>query len=188
MAIDDQFGKRDHEDDYFRKQDQELIDKMRKAAAAEDARRELGAKSGIQDPDLLAEVERLGFSADTVSLLPLVPILEVAWAEGGVSPAERDLILQVARSRGIDAGSAADRQLADWLADRPAADVFSRARRLIAAMLSAGTGAGHDLSADDLVKYCESIAAASGGILGLGKVSSGERAVIEQIQHALKNR
>ena len=55
-------------------------------------------------------------------------------------------------------------------------------------MLAAGSGAAHDLSADDLVKYAESIAAASGGILGLGKVSAGERAAIEQIQKALKNR
>jgi len=188
MATDDHIGKREHEDDYFRKQDRELIEKMRKAAAAEDARRALGAKSGIQDPDLLAEIARLGFTADTVSLLPLVPILEVAWAEGGVSPAERGLILEVARSRGVGEGSAADRQLAEWLAHRPPADVFSRARRLIAAMLSAGPGTTPDLSADDLVKYCESIAAASGGILGLGKVSSGERAVIEQIQQALRNR
>ena len=30
MANSDQFGKRDHEDEYFRKQDQELIEKMRK--------------------------------------------------------------------------------------------------------------------------------------------------------------
>ena len=69
-----------------------------------------------------------------------------------------------------------------------APDVFSRAGRLIAVMLAAGTEAVHDLSADDLVKYCESIASASGGILGIGKVSTGERAAIEQIQAALKGR
>ena len=46
---------------------------------------------------------------------------------------------------------------------------------------------GH-FSADDLVKYCESIAAASGGILGLGKVSAEERAALSQIQGVLKAR
>lgn len=188
MRNDDPFGKRDHEEDYFRKQDQELIEKMRKAAAADEARRALGAQSGIQDPDLLRDIAQLGFSAETVSLLPLVPILQVAWAEGGISPAERKLILEVARSSGVAEGSPADQQLAEWLAHRPSPDVFSRAGRLIAAMLAAGSGTVHDLSADDLVKYCESIAAASGGILGLGKVSSGERAAIEQIQNALKSR
>jgi hypothetical protein len=188
MANSDQFGKRDHEDDYFRKQDQELIEKMRKAAAAEEARRSLGEESGIQDPEILREIAQLGFDAGTVSLLPLIPILQVAWAEGTVSPPERALILDVARHRGIQEGSPADQQLTEWLAHSPSPEVFSRAGRLIAAMLTAGGGKAQDLSADDLVKYCESIAAASGGILGLGKVSSSERAAIEQIKNALKNR
>jgi hypothetical protein len=188
MANDEHFGKRDQEEDYFRKQDRELIERMRKAAAANETYRPLGAQSGIQDPDLLRDIAELGFTADTVSLLPLVPILQVAWAEGGISPAERKLILDFAHLRGVADGSPAGRQLADWLAHQPSPDVFSRAGRLVAAMLAAGSGPTHDLSADDLVKYCESIAHASGGLLGLGKVSSGERAAIEQIQKALKNR
>jgi hypothetical protein len=58
----------------------------------------------------------------------------------------------------------------------------------VAAMLAAGSSTAEDLSPDDLVKYCESIAAASGGILGLAKVSATERAAIEQVQTALKSR
>jgi hypothetical protein len=38
------------------------------------------------------------------------------------------------------------------------------------------------------VKYCEHIAAASGGILGLGRVSARERAAIEEIHKALASR
>ena len=191
MAHDEGFGKRDQEEEYFRKQDRELIEKMRKAAAAaaaSEATQPLGAGSGIQDPDLLRDIAELGFNADTISLLPLVPILQVAWADADVSPAERKLILEIARHRGIAEGSPADRQLLEWLANRPSPAVFSRAGRLVAAMLAAGSSTAHDLSADDLVKYCESIAAASGGILGLAKVSATERAAIEQVQAALKSR
>lgn len=188
MAKDDQFGKRDQEEDYFRKQDRELIERMRKAAAEKDAQGTLEAQTGIHDPELLRDIAALGFTADTVSLLPLVPILQVAWAEGGVSPEERKLILDVARHRGIAAGSAADKQLAEWLTTRPSADVFARADRLVAAMLTAHAGPAHDLTAEDLMKYCESIAQASGGILGLGKVSHAERVAIEEVQKALKSR
>jgi hypothetical protein len=165
-----------------------LIERMRKAAAAEDAQRPLGERSGIQDPDLLRDIAALGFDADTVGLLPLVPILQVAWADADVSAGERKLIVDIARLRGIAEGSPADRQLSQWLTHRPSPDVFSRAGRLVAAMLSAGSSAAQDLSADDLVRYCESIAAASGGILGLARVSPTERAAIEQIQTALKGR
>jgi hypothetical protein len=184
MANDDLFGKRDHEDDYFRKQDRELIERMRKAAADNEARE----RTGIQDPDLLRDLSALGFSADTVSLIPLVPILQVAWADAEVSAEERKLILEIARLRGIAEGSAADQQLSAWLTTRPAPSVFAGAGRLVAAMLAAGSAATKDLSADDLVKYCENIAAASGGILGLAKVSAGERAAIEQVQKVLKSR
>jgi len=188
MANDSLSGKREHEEEYFRKQDQELVEKMRRAAATAEARRALGAQTGIQDPDLLDDVIRLGFSAETVGLLPLVPILQVAWAEGGVSSAERALIVDLARTRGIVEGSPADAQLSDWLAHRPAPDVFSRAARLVAAIVAAGSSAAPDFSAADLVSQCEKIAAASGGFLGLGKVSPAERTAIEQIQHALESR
>ena len=188
MANDDLFGKRGHEEDYFRKQDLELIERMRKAAAKADEHRPLGARTGIEDPDLLRDINALGFSPDTVSLLPLVPILQVAWADADVSPAERKRILEIARLRGIAEGSPADEQLAHWLTHRPSPAVFSGAGRLVAAMLAAGSTTAQDLSPDDLVKYCESIAAASGGILGLAKVSAAEREAIEQVQKALKSR
>lgn len=176
-----------HEDEYFRRKDRELVEKMRQAAAAEQARRDLGAKTGMTDPDLIRELQELGFTPDTVSLLPLVPIVQVAWAEGGISPAERTLLLELARGRGIEAGSAADHKLADWLDRQPSADVFARATRLISAML-ASDAPPRDLSAEDLVKHCERIAAASGGILGIGRVSAEERAILEQIATQLKIR
>ena len=161
---------------------------MRKADSASRAHKELGERSGLHDPELLRELEQLGFTPETLSLLPLVPVLQVAWAEGSVSPEERKLIIDLARTRGIAVDSVADRQLREWLAHRPPQNVFTRAGRLIAAMLAAESPEMHDLTADDLVKYSESIAAASGGILGLGKVSAEERAALLQIQSVLKNR
>jgi hypothetical protein len=176
------------EDEYFRKKDRELVEKMRAAAAADQARAALTSRTGLSDPALLAELQELGFTPDTVSLLPLVPIVQVAWAEGGVSAAERDLIIDLARKRGIAAGSPADTQLAAWLAQRPSDDTFARAMRLIRAMLDAGPATPGGLSADDLVKYSEDIAAASGGILGIGRISAEERALLARIAGDLKGR
>lgn len=178
--------RRTQEEEYFRRKDRELVDKMRRAAAAEQARRDMGAKTGLNDPDLIRELQELGFTPDTVSLLPLVPIVEVAWAEGGIAPEERKLLIELARGRGIEHGSPADRQLADWLDRRPSPEVFARATRLISAMLA--SDAPPDLTAEDLVRHCESIAAASGGILGIGRVSAAERATLAQIAGQLRIR
>jgi hypothetical protein len=178
--------RRTREDEYFHKRDRELVEKMRRAAAADQARRDLTEKSGLTDPELVADLQALGFTPGTLPLLPLVPIVEMAWAEGGVTPAERSLIVELARARGITPGSDADGQLARWLDHRPDATVFARATRLIGAMLDAGGQTG--LSASDLIRYCEQIAAASGGIFGIGKVSVDERETLARIAAALKSR
>lgn len=175
------------EEDYFRKKDQELIEKMRRAATATEARTEMGKQTGLTDPAMLQELETLGFTPETVVLLPLVPAIRIAWAEGGVTAAERGLIVKLARARGIQEGTAADRQLSDWLDRQPAEQVFTHATRLIRAMLA--TPGHDDLSADDLVKYCESIAGASGGIFGvIGRVSAEERQLLASIAAELKGR
>jgi hypothetical protein len=174
------------EEEYFRKKERELIEKLRRAAAVEETRRDLSRKTGLQDPEMLQELEALGFTPDTVSLLPLVPVLQVAWAEGGVTDAERKLVIQLARSRGITEGSVADRKLAEWLTRRPDSQVFARAMRLVRATLAA-SGQEHGMpSADDLVKYCESIAAASGGLFGINRISTEERTLLAKIAADLK--
>lgn len=175
------------EEDYFRKRDQELIEKMRRAAAADAKRRDLTASTGLQDPELISEVEALGFGPETIALLPLLPLLEVAWAEGGVSREERALIIQLARSRGISDGTVADQQLTGWLDHRPSPDVFARAARLVRAMLTAvGSDQTAMMTAKDLLKYSENIAAASGGVFGMKKISAEERALIQRIASDLK--
>jgi len=190
MAENDSLGdrRRASEEDYFRRKDRELIEKIRRTAAAEEGRRELGAKTGLQDPVLLQELQDLGFTPDTVSLLPLAPVVQMAWAEGGVTGPERELIVRLARARGIDDGSAADRQLTDWLTRPPDDAVFASAGRLIRAMLTSGSEQTGNLTAEDLVKYCEQIAAASGGILGIGRISGEERVLLSKIAASLGER
>lgn len=178
---------RNREEEYFRRKDRELVEKMRQASAARQTRQDLEARSGIHDPALLQELEALGFTPETVVLLPLVPIVQVAWAEGGVSDDERRLIVEFARKRGIMPGSEADNQLATWLTSQPSEHVFGRAARLIRAMLD-DPGAGHNLRIEDLIQHCEQIAAASGGVLGFRKVSTEERALLGMIEAALRAR
>lgn len=185
-GITDEVRKR--EEEYFRRKDRELIERMRQTAAEVEAKKTLENATGIHDAAQLADLHALGFTPETLALLPLVPVLQVAWAEGGVSEAERALILDLARSRGIAAASAADGQLQEWLQHRPSEEAFRKAGRLIAAMLDQPGGAEMQVDPDDLLKYCEQIAQASGGLFGIGSVSAGERAALQQIAAQLKTR
>ena len=177
--------KRAHEEDYFQKKDRELIEKAQRQAKAQQQLRELGERVGITDPEISRELAELGFTPETVRLLPLVPVLEMAWAEGGVTPEERKMVLEVARARDIPEGSEADRQLTEWLDRRPDESVFRRAGRLIGALLEPGR---FNITPDDIIKYSEAIAEASGGVFGIRRVSSEERATLGRIASEIKGR
>jgi hypothetical protein len=176
------------EEEYFRKKNRELVEKMQRDAADEQARKALQESTGLTDPEALRELQALGFTPETVKLLPLVPVIRVAWAEGGITLVERQAIMKLARARGIDEGSAADRQLSEWLARCPEEHVFTRATRLIAAILDSPAHAQVGVTADALVKDCERIASASGGIFGLRSISDDERALLNSIADTLRKR
>lgn len=176
---------RAQEDDYFRKKDRELVEMLRKADADAKARRALEQETGLHDPDMLRELDLLGFTPDTIALLPLVPLLQVAWAKAGVSNAERTMIVNLARARGIADGSPADHQLKVWMDVKPSDETFHKAARLISAIVDAPDHRV-TVSADRLLENCERIAHASGGIFGIGVVSPEERAAIEEIAASFK--
>ena len=186
MADDPLAGKRPQEEEYFQRKDRELIEKLKRQAIAEQQLRELGEQIGVTDPEISKELAEMDFTPETVKLLPLIPVLEMAWAEGEVTAAERKLVLEVARARGIEEGSEADRQLAAWLEQRPVPSVFRRAGRLISALFASG---GHfTLTPDDIIKSCESIAEASGGLFGIRRVSAEERATLARIANEIRSR
>lgn len=190
MTERDTFGERrqTQEEEYFRKREQELIQKMRQRAATDAARQQLAEQSGIADSEVLQDLEALGYTPDTVRLLHLVPLVQMAWAEGGVSDRERTLILDAARAGGIDDGSVAAHQLAQWLASRPTDQFFETTLRAIGALLEGQPVADRDAAQRDLLAYCTAIAAASGGVLGRGKVSDTERQLLRHIGLELETR
>jgi hypothetical protein len=112
-------------------------------------------------------------------VLHIVPLAQVAWSDGGMTQHERDLILEIAASRGIAEGSEAHRKLVDWLEQRPSEEFFAKSL-MVAGVLAKARGEG--TTPTDLVDYCTRVAESSGGILGLGgKISQEERDLIARI-------
>lgn len=180
--------KRAKEEEYFREKEKELIEKMRRRAQLEAERQRMRQASGIADEDILKDLQELGYDHETIKLLYLVPLLQVAWSEGQVTARERELILEAARSRGITEGSAAYDRLSEWLSRRPAEEFFEKTLRIIAALLELLPAEERESSRRDLLSYCAQVASASGGILGLGSINEGERAALERIASELGQR
>ena len=169
------------EDEHFRKQEAELIAKMRERAE----RREMAAATGVDDDAIMSELQALGFNQETIILLPLIPLVQVAWADGSVAAGERDRVLEIAKAHGIAEGSAAYDRLVGMLDRRPPEDVFEEAFRIVRLLRAAGGEAW--VAPENFVDYCRQVAEAAGGFLGFGKVSDEERALIERIAAELES-
>ena len=174
------------EEEYFHRKEREIIEKMRVRAAADEQRRRLGQETGVANDDVLHDLQDLGYTPETVMLLHLVPLIQIAWAEGGVTQKERDLIVKAARSRGITAGSPADQQLDLWLAQRPSGELFEKTLRAIRTILQAQPDDARAASEKDLLSLASAIATASGGIVGFRAVSDEERQILAHISEELK--
>ena len=175
------------EEEYFHRKERELIDKMRVRAAADEQRRRLGEMAGVADEEVLRDLQELGYTPETVMMLYLVPVIQIAWAEGGVSQKERDLIVKAARSRGITEGTPCDQQLNIWLTTRPSDEMFEKSLRAIRTLLQAQSSDAREASEKDLLSLATAIASASGGIVGFGAVSAEERQILSHISDELKN-
>ena len=174
------------EDVYFRKRDEELIEKMREEERAEKDRRVMARVLGTSDELMLKELQRVGYSAETVILLHLVPFIEVAWTEDGVSRPERELILQAAGLRGVTKGSPAYGWLKTWLDKRPDQEFFATSLRGIRCVLDALRPKARAAAQRSLLERSTAIAAATGGVRGFrGKISDDERKLLKRIAEAL---
>lgn len=179
--------RRSYESEYFQRRERELIEKMRARARELAEEHQLGAATGISDDDVLAALHDLGYTRETVTLVHLVPLLQVAWIDGSVSAAERAGILEAARLRGVEESTPAHRQLVSWLDRKPLDGFFEDTLRLIGNLLAAMPDEARTKARTTLLAYANAIAEASGGILGFGsKVSAEERAVIDRIAREME--
>ena len=176
------------EEEYFHRKEKELIEKLRKQREAEAQRKGLADATGNPNEEILTTLEELGYTRDTVSLLHLVPLLNVAWADGKVSNQERDMVLEAARLHGLDADNSAYRQLLDWLENRPSQEFFEHTLRIIADLLETTGPSDGKIDRQTLLDLSTRIAAASGGILGLGKISGEEQTALDRLAAALEKR
>ena len=188
MSDKDAFAERRRglEEEYFHKKEKELLEKLRRRMQAEAERGQIAEALGVQDTEILGDLQALGYTRETVALLHLVPLIQVAWADGDVTLRERDLILELARSRGIAEDSTAYQQLVGWLTESPSKQFFQDTLRVIAGLFEALSPERQAAGKRDLVSYASNIASISGGILGLGKISRQEQEVIERITAELE--
>ena len=154
-------------------------------AQEEAVRRDLALASGIDDEHILERLSGLGIRADTLAALTLVPLVEVAWADGHMDPRERAAILDGAVGIGVEEGSWSYRLLRIWTADPPAPELFVLWEDFIAALAARLTEEERAEFRRKLVGRARDVAEAAAGLLGLGpRVSESEARVLGRLTDA----
>jgi hypothetical protein len=186
-SSDNVFGDRRRalEDSFFHDRDKLLLEKMKMELETIEAHKHLAHVSGILDEQVLANLVKAGVRAETLAAITLIPLVEVAWADGAMSDEEREAVLKAAAETGINPGSAAHGLLEQWLRVRP--DVRIKASwkeyvRELAKMMPADAIA---TMRENLIGRARRVAEATGGFLGLtSKISQVEQAALDEFERA----
>jgi hypothetical protein len=173
------------EAEFFRREDARLVEKLRQAAQRETARDALGRASGIKNPQVLDQLADLGMRPQTMTALSLVPLVEVAWADGSLDPNERRAVLKRVGAAGFAPGSMERALLDAWLARQPDPKLFTAWTHLVRGLCEQMAPGEVTALKAGLLDRARAVASASGGFLGLGsKVSVAEANVIRRLESA----
>jgi hypothetical protein len=169
------------EEAYFRQKEIELIEKLRLRFHEEQDRERLAEDVGVHDEQILRAFEELGFTRETVTILHLVPLVQVAWSDGGVSEAERAKIHEMAALRRVTPGTPGYLMLEKLLHQRPSDRAFDVCWRIIRAMFTAWPEEKRRDFEVSLPACAAEVASVSGGLLGFRSISADERTALQRV-------
>ena len=133
------------------------------------------------------ELVHLGVGQENYRVLAILPLVQIAWADGVVQPAERALIMSALEKLNVSSPSAT--MIVDsWLKHEPSLRYLTRGRKLLTELVRRTSGVGDSLTSetlDDVVELCESVANAAGGVFGWGAICMEEREALSEIANAL---
>ncbi len=175
------------EQEYFHRLDVELIDGMRRHAALEEKHRRMAEACQLQNHRILDALDHLGYDPTTVTLLYLVPLVQVAWSDGAIDKAERNRIEVIASLCGIRDNSSAYQQLMVWLDQRPSFEFFEGTLRVIQEVLETQSESKRKTNRDLIIQCCRDVAFASCGLFGWkSKICLAKRKLVREIIRRLE--
>jgi hypothetical protein len=170
------------EESFFAKQDAKLIERLRAEREKRLAMAALKSASSIEDDELLAKLVDLGIDARSWTALALVPLIEVAWADGKLEPKEREAVLAAAREHGVAPDSPGHALLENLLTTRPDPAVFAAWGAYVTELLPNLRSEDRAMMRRRLVERATRVAKSAGGLLGIGGISDAEKRVIANLE------
>jgi len=175
------------EDAFFAERDRQLLERLRSELYQLEERRHLAHVCGVLDEKVLQDLLASGVRAETLAAVRLIPLVEVAWCDGHVSPAEHRALLHAATEYGIASGTACHDLLDSWLASRPDPRIVQSWKEYAGELAKAMPADSMQKLRDELRHYLTTIARSAGGILGINRISKTEQDTIDDLIRATQS-
>ncbi len=172
------------ENQFYEKENKAKLAAMKARLDSQSSKDDLRKVSGMTDDAVLDKLVHLGMTANTIAALSLVPLIQVAWADGEIQDSERTAILQGAHGKGLEAGSPGYELLQTWLARQPSDELLEAWEAYIKALTAQLDDEQNRLLKNQIVGFAKMVAGAAGGFLGIGRVSASEEKVLTRIEAA----
>ena len=172
---------------FFEKQNRKLAEQLRGEREQVEAQEALAMLTGIEDETLVQTLVGLELRVETWAALSLLPLVEVAWADGKVDAKEREAVLSAAEANGITRSSASWALLEGWLAARPAAGYLEAWGASMVALCAQLEPHEREAMRREVTGRARRVAEATGGFLGLGnRISIDEQKVLDELGKAFE--
>jgi hypothetical protein len=171
------------EEEFFRKENE----RQRAALQARKQREEsAGAlrEAGIADEAMIGRLQDLGVDAAAIAALELVPLVEVAWADGTLDERERAAVLRAAREAGVTDDKPGFVLLESWLSQAPEPHLLETWSAYVGGLCEQLAPEARRTFREQLLGRARVVAKAAGGFLGIGTVSAKEQAVLAALERA----
>ncbi len=179
--------KKSLEEQFFAKENERLREKIRAQVQQHAVRQALSQASGIDDDAVLDELLAAGVKPETWAAIELIPMIEVAWADGTLEKKERAAILAAAAECNVLPGTPAYELLESFLARRPDAKLLEAWGEYVVSVLGTLDADGRNQLREKILGRARRVASVAGGILGLGhKISPEEQRVLDQLARAFE--
>jgi len=172
---------------FFEKENRRLMERMKAEGARSAAKQGLADLTHIEDESLLDRLVALEIRPGTWAALALIPLVEVAWASGGVEEKERRAVLSAAEANGVMKDSASGELLQQWLARRPDPAYLEAWGQYIVELVTKLSEMERAALKEEILGRARRIAEATGGLLGFGRrISEAEQRVLDELAKAFE--
>jgi 2-hydroxy-3-keto-5-methylthiopentenyl-1-phosphate phosphatase len=170
------------EEAFFKRKEDQLLDQLRQKDSEKQIREKLFEVVGAKNEELVDHLVHIGIRPETWAAMALIPLIQIAWADGSIEEKEREAILDAAHKNGVEKGNPAHSLLEEWLKEAPEEEFFQTWVDYMKVLAKKLTVEKWSHLRDDILERTRLVSEAAGGILGWHSMSSSEEEVYKKIQ------